>query len=113
MERTEHHDRSNCGASKLDTYTAADTREPDDLYVDHLPGCTGLFKFLTAVVPQAEIQTLTRHRLLYYLGMAFDLVADRCANKIRTVGVETFLNHQIDVAKIHTAQVDRNFLGVT
>jgi hypothetical protein len=41
--------------------------------------------------------------------MTFELVADRRPDEIGTVRVEPFLNHQIDVAKVDIAKIDRDF----
>src|ERR1700723_168897 len=45
--------------------------------------------------------------------MAFELVSNCRPNEISPVGVKTVLHHQVDVAKIDVAEVDRDFLGVT
>ena len=48
-------------------------------------------------------------RLLDDVSVTFELVPDRRPDEIGTVRVEAFLNHQIDVAKVDIAKIDRNF----
>ena len=43
--------------------------------------------------------------------MAFELVADGRPDEIGTVGIESFLHHQIDVTEVNVAKVDRDLLG--
>src|SRR5271170_918972 len=45
--------------------------------------------------------------------MAFELVSNCRANEISPVGVKTVLHHQVDVAKIDVAEIDRDLFIVT
>src|SRR5579872_1603492 len=44
--------------------------------------------------------------------MAFELVSNCCSNEICPVGVKTVPHHQVDVAEIHVAEIDRDLFGV-
>ena len=112
MKRAEHHNRSNCGAGKFSSDISVNRCEPDDLDVEHLPGCTKPFKFITTVMPEPEIQALTRYSLLDHIRVAFELVADCGANEIRAVGIETLLHHQIDMTEVHMAEIDGDLFGI-
>ena len=43
------------------------------------------------------------------VGMPFELVADRRPDEIGAVRIKPLLHHEIDVAEIHEAEVDRDF----
>src|SRR5271169_6941601 len=45
--------------------------------------------------------------------MAFELVSNCRANEISPVGVEAVLHHQVDVAKIDVAEIDRDLFTIT
>ena len=80
--------------------------------VQHLSGCTRRFEIFAAVVPQTEVQTLPDRGPLDHVDMAFELVADCGSNEVGPVRVEAFLHHQVDVAEVDIAEVDRDLLGV-
>ena len=48
-----------------------------EMLVVILPGCTCGFKILTAVVPQSEVQALSRGGLLDDIGVPAELITDR------------------------------------
>ncbi len=50
--------------------------------------------------------------MLDHVGMPFELIADGGANEIRSVGVEALLDHEIDLAEVHVAEIDRDLLAV-
>ena len=45
--------------------------------------------------------------------MAFELVANRGADEIGPVRLKAVLDHQIDMAKIDVAEIDRDLFAVT
>ena len=45
--------------------------------------------------------------------MAFELVSNCRSNEICPVGVEAVLHHQVDVAEVDVAEIDRDLFGVT
>src|SRR6185312_7462683 len=65
-----------------------------------------------AVMPQAEVQRLSRYRLTYHVGVAVELVANGGADEVGPVGVESLLHHEVDMAEVHVAKVDRDLLAV-
>src|SRR4029079_9181979 len=63
-------------------------------------------------MPETELERVPHEGLLDLLAMCREEVPDRGANEIGAVGVEAFLNQQIDVTKVHVAEVDRDLLAV-
>src|ERR671911_1160275 len=80
--------------------------------VEHLAGCTRRLEIVAAVVSQAEVKALVGHRPLHRVGMSLELVTDRGADKVGPVRIESLLHHQVDVAEVDIAEVDRDLLGV-
>jgi hypothetical protein len=112
VQRAEYHNRSNCRAGKFGGDISVNRCQPDDMDVERLPRCAKPLKFITSVMSEPEIQALTGYGLLDYIRVAFKLVPDRGANEIRAVGIETLLHHQIDMTKVHMAEIDRDFFGI-
>ena len=44
--------------------------------------------------------------------MTVELVADGGADEIRAIGIEAVLHHQIDMAEIDKAEIDRDLLAI-
>src|SRR5712671_5480623 len=63
-------------------------------------------------MPQPQLYSLSRDRLLGRIGVAFELVSDGSTDEVGAIGVEPFLNHQVDVAEIDVPEVDCNLLAV-
>src|SRR5262245_49227080 len=113
MQRPQHADRANSGASKLGRDVLVDAGKAQDVYVQHLTGAPHSFEILAAEVPQTKIQTASGRGLLRYIRMTFELVADCGSNEIGTVGVKPFPHHQVDVTEIDIAEIDRDFFAVS
>src|SRR6266446_8673318 len=113
VQRSQHDNRGDCGASKFGRDIRGDTGEAQHLDVQHFSSCTRRFEILATVVPQTELQTLSDCRLLDHVGVAFELVADRGSNEIGPARVRALLNHQIDMAKVDITEIDRDLLGVS
>ena len=109
MQRAQHGDGGNGRASKLGRNVLGDAGKAQNIDVQHLAGSLRRFEILAAVVAQTEVQTLSGRRLLYDVGVTFELVPDRCSDEVSTVRVEPFLNHQIDVTKVDITKIDRDF----
>ena len=75
------------------------------------PACRAASRSARRVVPQTEIQAFAGRGLLDHVGVTFELIADRRPDEIRAVRIEPVLHHQIDVAQIDVAKVDRDFFG--
>ena len=80
--------------------------------MEHLSSRTQFFQILTAEMPQPQLYSLSRDRLLGRIGVAFELVSDGSTDEVGAVGVEPFLNHQVDVAEIDGPEVDCDLLAV-
>ena len=93
--------------------SAAIVARPNTLISSIVPGATRFLKILAAIIPQTKIQTFSGGGLFDDLGMAFELVSNCRANEISPVGVEAVLHHQVDVAKIDVAEIDRDLFTVT
>jgi hypothetical protein len=48
-----------------------------------------------------------------HVGVAFELIADCGPNEIGSVRVEAVVYHQVDLAEVDVAEIDRNLLAVT
>src|SRR5580700_3602520 len=79
--------------------------------MDHLPGVADLFQIAAGVVTAAESKRAPGHCLVERLAPGGELGADRGADEVRTVGVEAFLDQQIDLSEVHQSQVDSDLLG--
>ena len=80
--------------------------------MQHLSGAPRRFEILARVVSQAELQSLSDRRLLDHVAVPVELVADRRADEVGAVGIEAFLHHQVDMAEVDIAQIDRDLLAV-
>src|SRR5260370_36632952 len=113
VQRSQHDNRGDCGASKFGRDIRGNTGEAEHLDVQHFSSRTRRFEILATVVPQTEVQTLSDRRLLDHVGVAFELVADCGSNEIGPVGVKALLNHQIDMAKGDITEMDRDLLAIS
>src|SRR5271169_1645416 len=59
-----------------------------------------------------ELELPARHRLTNCVVLPFELVSNRRADEVSTIGVEAVADHEIHASKIDEAEVDRNFLAV-
>jgi hypothetical protein len=57
VQRSQHDNRGDCGASKFGRDIRGDTGEAQHLDVQHFSSCTRRFEILAAVVPQTEVGT--------------------------------------------------------
>ena len=112
MQCSEHDHRSDSGASELGGYIRCDSGEAQYIDLEHLSGAARRFEILAAIVPQTEIQALSRCGLFDDLGMAFELVADCGSNEVGSVRVKTLLNHQIDMPEVDEPEIDRDLFAV-
>jgi hypothetical protein len=76
MQSTQHGDRGDRGAGKVGRDVLRDTGQPQNIDVQHLTGSPRPFEILAAVIPQAEVQTLSSRGLLDDVYVTFELVAD-------------------------------------
>src|SRR5215208_3396628 len=50
--------------------------------------------------------------MLHCVGMTIELVTDGRSDEVGAVRVETVLHHQIDMAEINVAEIDRDLLAI-
>jgi len=112
MQSPQHADGGDRGPSKLGCDVLGDSGKTQHVDVQHLTGAARGFEILAAEVPQTEIQTFSGRRLFSYIGMTFELIADRRPNEIGTVRVEAFMHHQVDVTEVDEAKIDRDLFAV-
>ena len=84
---------------------------PRTLMCNISPACRAASRSARGVVPQTEIQAFAGRGLLDDVGVAFELIADRRSDEIGAVRIESVLHHQIDVAQVDIAKIDRDFFG--
>ena len=61
--------------------------------------------------PQSEVQALSGRGLLDHVGVPVELIADGGPDEIGPIRVESLLDHQVDMAKVDEAEIDRDLLG--
>ena len=61
---------------------------------------------------QAKLELASRDGLLHRVGVTVELGADRRSNEVRTIGIESLSNQQIDMAEIDIAQIYRDLLAI-
>ena len=69
-------------------------------------------EILSRVLTKTEIEMVSGNRFFYIIRVATALVSDCRADEIRPVGIEAFLNQQIDLAQVNVAEVDGDLLAV-
>ena len=113
MQSSEHDDGSDGGAREFGGDIRRDSGEAQYIDLEHLSGAARRFEILAAVIPQTKIQALSGGGLFDDVGMPFELASNRRADEIGPVLVKAVLDHQIDMAKIDVAEIDRDLLAVT
>src|SRR5689334_9614184 len=89
-----------------------DTGQAQHTDVEDLSTRPHFFEILTTEMPQPQLYSLSRNRLFGRIGVTLDLVSDSGTDEVGAVRVEPFLHHQVDMAEIHVAEVDRDLLAV-
>src|SRR3954469_11238842 len=112
VEGAQHDKRVDRGERELGRDVGCDGGEAEDMDPELLAGGQDGLEVGAAVVAQAQIEALPRHRAIDHGGVPFKLVADRGADEVGAVGVEPLPHQQVDVAEVHVAQVDRDLLAV-
>src|SRR6476646_4655765 len=80
--------------------------------MDHLPGVTDLLQIAAGVVTAAQRQGAPGRCLVERLAPGGELGADGCTDEIGAVGVEAFLDQEIDLPQVHQSQVDSDLFGL-
>src|SRR5580704_12500268 len=80
--------------------------------MDHLPGVADLFQIAAGVVTAAESKRAPGHSLVERLTPGGELGANGGADEVRSVGVEAFLDQEIDLSEVDESQVDGDFFGL-
>src|SRR4029079_7844150 len=113
VQRAEHGDRVDGRRSECRRYVRRDAGKPDHLDVQLLTrGLHGL-QIRPRVMPQAELERVPHDALLDLVPMGRKLVTDRRADEVGAVGVEAFLDQQIDMAEVDIAQIAGDLFGLT
>jgi hypothetical protein len=80
--------------------------------LDHLPGVADLLQVATGVVTAAQSEGAPGRCLVESIAPGGELGTDGRADEIGAVGVEAFLDQQIDLPEVHQSQVDSDLLGL-
>src|SRR6476660_9725402 len=80
--------------------------------MDHLPGVADLLQVAAGVVTAAQGEGAPGRCLVERLAPGGELRADGRADEIGAVGVEAFLDQQVDLPEVHQPQVDGDLLGL-
>ncbi len=108
MKGPEDVDRSDGATCEFWCHIGGNTREPEHLNIESFPGCFCGFELFSGVVPQPKVELLPRHRLLHGVGMTVELVADGCSDEVSAVRVKPVLDHQVDMAEVNVAKINRD-----
>jgi hypothetical protein len=111
MQGSEHRNRGDGGAGELGGDVLRDAGKAEDVDVQHLAGLLRRFEIRAGIVPQTEVKAFAGRGLLDHVSMAFELIADGCADEIGAVRIKSVLHHEIDVAQVDIAEIDRDLLG--
>src|SRR5262245_60265989 len=112
MKGAQHDDRFNGRQSKRGGNVRSEAREAKHPDVKLLTSFLHDLQIRARVMPETELERVPHDGLLDLLAMCREEVSDRGANEVGAVGVEALLNQQIDVTKVHVAEVDRDLLAV-
>src|SRR5689334_8892052 len=112
MKGAEHGDRFNGRHSKRSAHIGCEARQPEHLDVKLLAGGFHRLQILARVVPQAELERVPHDGLFDFLAMSRKLVADRRANKVRSVGIKALVDQEIDMAEVDITEVDGDLFGL-
>src|SRR5262249_44990208 len=92
--RRSHNDHRGARVARaLGGHIRCNARKAQDMDVQLGSGVTRRLEIFAAVVAQTEVQALSRGRLSDHVGMAVDLIPDRCPNEIGAIGVKSLPNH--------------------
>ena len=108
MQGTQHGDRFDGRQGKFRRHIRGYAGKPKHLDVQFLPGRSGRLQIRAREVAETELQRMPHNRFLDFLFMGRKPVADRGPNEVGTVGIEAFLDQQIDVAEVDVTKVDRD-----
>jgi hypothetical protein len=78
--------------------------------MDHLPSVADFLEVATGVVTTAQSEGAPGRCLIERLAPGGELGADGRADEIGPVGVEAFLDQQIDLPEVYQSQVDSDLL---
>jgi hypothetical protein len=100
----------NGGAGELRCYVIGDSRQADDLDIEHLASGLRTLQICATEVLETEQQRSTDNRPLDDVGVNGQLVADSGSYQVGSIGIEPLLYQQIDLPQIDHAEVDRELL---
>ena len=89
-----------------------DARETDHLDVKALAGRYGPLEIRTAEMLKTQREGAAGDGLLEHICVLGQLIADGCPDEVRPIGVEAFLDQEIDLAEIDHTHVDGHLLGL-
>jgi hypothetical protein len=90
----------------------SDHCQPQHLDVQRLASIPRRLQLLTGKMAKPEVQLMASDGLLDDVAMPLKLIADRRADEIGPVGIETVADQQIDLSQINKPQVDGDLLAV-
>ena len=94
-------------------YVRREAGEPEHLDAQLFTGGLHGLQIRPRVMPQAELERVPHDGLPDLLAMGRKLVADRRADEVGSVGVEAFLDQQIDMTEVDIAEIDGDLFGLT
>jgi hypothetical protein len=112
VQRAHHDERSDGRTCELRRDIGGNRRQAQHMDLERLPGCPNRFQIFPAEMPQTEVEALARDRMLDDVVVPLKLISDRGADEVGSVRVKAFPHHEIDMAKVHIAKVDRNLFAL-
>src|SRR5262245_40468315 len=112
LQVAEHVDGSDGLAREFRRDVGSDRSETKDRDVKCLTGRSHGLQILSAVTAQSEVELMPCDRLLDGLVVAIELIPDGGPDEVGSVGIEALLHQEVDMAEVHIAEIDRDFLAV-
>src|SRR5271166_4308160 len=89
-----------------------DGRKPEDLDVEAAAPRLHRLQLFAADASEAEFEGVPHDRLLDRVRVGGELVADRRADEVGAIGIESFAHQEIDMSEVDEAEVDRDLLAI-
>jgi hypothetical protein len=100
MQCPKDRDRNDHGAGQFGRHIGGDAGQPQHVDAQMLSRRSRRLQIGAGVVPQSEIQRVSRDRAAHHLGVAVKLIAYGGTDEIRPVRIETVSGSPDDLSKI-------------
>src|SRR5271165_6017481 len=112
VKGAEDSDRFDRRAREFRRDVVIDGRKPEDLDVEPAALRLHRLQLFAADASEAEFKGVPHDRLLDRVRVGGELVADRRADEVGAIGIESFAHQEIDMSEVDEAEVDRDLLAL-